>query len=185
VDLKVAGDRGFSIVELNIVLLLTSLVAGFAVLNSIGITPRLNANSALTQVVGEVRRGRDAALAQRRNIEMRFIGTNQIQFIRQEVPNGTTVIANNQLDHKLQFCLINGIPDTPDTFGRNAAVDFGGVAPLMFMSDGTLADGQGNPVSGTIFIGLAGEPDTARAVTILGATGRIRGYRWTGTSWIP
>jgi hypothetical protein len=30
---------------------------------------------------------------------------------------------------------------------------------------------------------LPDHPETARAVTILGATGRVRGYRWTGTNW--
>jgi hypothetical protein len=39
------------------------------------------------------------------------------------------------------------------------------------------------PVNGTVFVGVPGLPYTARAVTILGATGRIRSYHWNGTTW--
>jgi hypothetical protein len=80
--------------------------------------------------------------------------------------------------------MFDGVPDTPDAFGSATAVDFGGKSPLIFQSDGTLADNLGSPVSGSVFIGQAGHPETARAVTLLGATGRVRGYLWTGSLWV-
>jgi hypothetical protein len=50
--------------------------------------------------------------------------------------------------------------------------------------------GNNNPINATFFIGVAGKVNTARAVTVLGATGRVRSYFWTGpasggasTSW--
>ena len=49
----------------------------------------------------------------------------------------------------------------------------------MFSSDGTLIDGAGNPVNGTIFLAVPGSVRAARSVTILGATGRVTAYRWT------
>jgi len=45
---------------------------------------------------------------------------------------------------------------------------------LVFMSTGGLVDANGNPISGTVFLGIPGKPATARAVTVLGSTGRIR-----------
>ena len=80
--------------------------------------------------------------------------------------------------------IFGGVPDSPDTFGNSSPVDFGGEDPLMFLSDGSLIDDQGNPIHGSLFLGIQDHPETARAVTILGATGRVRGYRWTGQEWV-
>jgi hypothetical protein len=44
-------------------------------------------------------------------------------------------------------------------------------------------DFNNNYVNGTVFLGLPGLKGTARAVTILGATGRVRPYYWDGTKW--
>ena len=46
------------------------------------------------------------------------------------------------------------------------------------------ADANGQPLNGSVYFGLLGQPSSQRAVTILGATGRVRGYKWTGVRWI-
>lgn len=177
-------DRGFTIVEASIYALLIMVVAGFALVNIRGILPRMQANEALAQTVAQLRSGREQAIAQRRIVELRFLGTNEIRLIRYDQPAGTTVLSTVTLDNRIEFARFGGIPDTPDAFGASAAVDFNGRAPLYFQSDGTLADALGSPVSGSIFMGELGHPETARAVTILGATGRVRGYVWTGNAWV-
>jgi prepilin-type N-terminal cleavage/methylation domain-containing protein len=175
---------GFSLVEASIVILIACIVAGFALLNIIGISPGMTANTALNQTVAQLRMGRELAIAQRRNVELKFLGNNQIQLVRSDIPAGNTVLSTITLENKIQFLLFNGVSDTPDSLGNGAAVDFAGSAQLIFLSDGTLVDAQGNPRNGSVFLGLANHPETARAVTVLGATGRVRGYRWTGTTWI-
>ena len=175
--------EGFSLVELTLVVLLMSVIAAFALLNVGGIQPRVGANTAESQTVAQLRRGRELAIAQRRNIEIQFLGDNQIQLVRYDVPNGTTVLGTVTLEGDMEFLLFDDIPDTPDMFGNTTAVAFGGAATLIFRSDGTLVDTLGNPLAGSIFLGQPDHPETARAVTILGATGRIRGYQWTGTEW--
>jgi hypothetical protein len=75
------------------------------------------------------------------------------------------------------------VPDTPDAFGNANAVAFGVANTVMFGTDGTLIDGNGNPLNGTVFLIIISQPESARAVTVLGATGRIRGYRWWGGVW--
>jgi hypothetical protein len=74
--------------------------------------------------------------------------------------------------------------DTPDQFGSSEALDFGSATGMTFRPDGTLVGSSGNPVNGTILLGIAGHPEVARAVTILGATGRVRSYRWAKDQWI-
>jgi Tfp pilus assembly protein FimT len=175
---------GFSMVEASIAILIIFTILGFALPNITGVLPGMRANNALAQTVAQLRRGRELALAQRRNIELKFLNGNEIQLVRDEVPNGTTILSSVTLSNNFQFQLFGGIPDTPDQFGKASALDFGGAASLTFLSDGTLVDPQGNPLSGSVFLGLPNDAATARAVTILGATGRVRGYRWNGTSWI-
>lgn len=177
-------NDGFSLIETIIGLVLLTLIARIAVVNIVGIMPGIKTNEASAQTVAQLRRGRHLALAQRRNIEIRFVDPNQIQLVRHEVPNGTTVLSTVTLDNSVQFLQFSGVPDTPDAFGNGSAVDFGDAGALIFLTDGTLVDDQSQPVSGSIFLGLTGHPETARAVTVLGATGRIRAYRWTSTEWI-
>jgi Tfp pilus assembly protein FimT len=159
------------------------IVSAFTVLNINGIMPRLKADSAVTQTLAQLRRGRETAIAQRRNIRIQFVNPNQIQLVRNEVPTGTTIISTITLEGKNEFHLFEGLPDTPDAFGNAAAVSFGGTEPWTFLSSGLLVDSSANPVNGSIFLGQPDHPETARAVTILGATGRVRDYKWDGTSW--
>jgi hypothetical protein len=37
--------------------------------------------------------------------------------------------------------------------------------------------------NGSIFIGIAGQPQTARAVSILSTTGKFKAWRYSGTAW--
>jgi hypothetical protein len=84
------------------------------------------------------------------------------------------------------------MPDTPDGFGNGYAIEFEGlnglpVAGMLFQSDGELVDGSTFlPISGTVFIGVTGSNNTtaARAVTVLGTTGRVRGWRSQGSTWV-
>jgi prepilin-type N-terminal cleavage/methylation domain-containing protein len=175
---------GYSLVEIAIVLLIISVILGFALLNISAILPGMNADGALGQTVGQLRKGRELAIAQRRTIELKFIGTNQIQLVRQDVPSGTTVLSTETLEGRLEFLLFSGLPDSPDLFGRNAAVDFGSATRYFFQSDGTLVDTAGDPINGSIFLGIAAHAETARAATVLGSTGRVRDYRWNGSAWI-
>ena len=74
--------------------------------------------------------------------------------------------------------------DTPDAFGADAPASLGGATRLFFISDGSLVDEDSLPVNGTIFLGTADRPASARAITITGTTARARRYRWMGTGWV-
>jgi Tfp pilus assembly protein FimT len=175
---------GFSLIELCTTLAFMCIIGGFAVLNINAILPGVRANEAMYQTMAQLRSARETAMAQRRNIEIRFLGNSQIRIVRHELPNGETILSDINLSNNCEFTLFDSIPDSPDTFGKASAVDFGGADTLLFLSDGTLVNDQNNPLSGSVFIGWHDMPETARVVTILGATGRVRSYRWNGTSWI-
>jgi len=109
----------------------------------------------------------------------------------------------NNADHGItngaQFYLFPTLPDTPMAFGNTQAINLaqpsgGGVWGVMFTTSGALVGtsslaamnliGNSNPVNATIFIGIPPKISTARAVTVLGGTGRVRSYTWNGTQWI-
>jgi hypothetical protein len=82
------------------------------------------------------------------------------------------------------YRLTAGVSDTPDAFGATAAVAFGGPTTVYFQPDGSLTDAQTLPISGTVFLGDPTRPLSARAVTVLGPTGRVEAYRWDSRAWL-
>jgi hypothetical protein len=56
---------------------------------------------------------------------------------------------------------------------------------MLFQSDGELVDGATfQPINGTVFLGLTAQTATARAITVLGGTGRVRGWKISGNTWM-
>jgi hypothetical protein len=54
---------------------------------------------------------------------------------------------------------------------------------MQFNPTGTFTDATGtNLLYGTVFIGIPNKVSTARAVTIMGGTGRVRAYNYEGGS---
>ena len=81
-----------------------------------------------------------------------------------------------------------GIPvsaaTTPDHFGiGNTAIDFdqavaGGAKNVVcFNPDGTAQDINSNTNNGVVYMARIGSLYSSRAITVWGATGRLRGYR--------
>ena len=142
------------------------------------------AEAGVSQALDILRSARELAVSQRRNVEVRFIGTDAIQTARVEVPDGTTTVVRTiQLENRMQFLLQSGIPDTPDLFGRSAAVAFGASPTRMFTSEGTFVDSNGDVLNGTLFMSVPGDKNSARAITIFGTTAVLHAWRWNGSRW--
>ena len=185
------GERGYSMVEILVVLVMLFTITSMAL---IALQPTLQgfkANGSMTLVASELKIAREIAITERRDIQVQFTATNTITLTRVLI---ATMVANPnepfgvfrtvQIAAPTMFMLTPGMVDTPDAFGDNGAIEFegivGGPPTMMFQSDGTFVDTAGNLVNGTVFLGIPGMPTAARAVTVLGATGRIRMYRGNG-----
>jgi prepilin-type N-terminal cleavage/methylation domain-containing protein len=178
------SERGFTLLEAMVTISIMAIVGSMAAASAADMRRTLQSDSAMRAVIAELNTARDMAVAQRRNMEMQFVAGNWIRVVRHEAPGiTTTVLRNVALESNATFSLSAGVPDTPDAFGNGNAVAFGVAQTILFGTDGTLIDGNGNPLNGTVFLAIAGLPASARAVTVLGATGRIRGYRWFGGVW--
>jgi prepilin-type N-terminal cleavage/methylation domain-containing protein len=176
-------DAGFSLIELIATVALAAIVLGI----SAGFYPQavqvVRGDADLRIVYWELKGARDTAITQRRTVEVQFTAPNIITVVRRNMPAGTTVLSTAVLEHNMRFLLFAGQPDTPDAFGRAAAVDFGGANPILFTPDGMLTDNLGNAINGTVFLGQPGRPITSRALTVFGPTSTIRTYRWNGGQW--
>jgi len=199
------AQQGFSMVEVVVVLALAFVVMGFAVVNTMTSGFNAKANSAMDGLISVLRQGREMAIAKRRNVEVTFTAPNKIQLTVLTLPGevaGTAIPAvylNDNAAGGLSFMVFGTLPDTPMNFGNSQPINLqqpsgGGTWAVMFTTSGSFVGStqtaanlyltaNNNPVNASLFMGITGKTNTARAVTIFGATGRVRSYYWTGTSW--
>jgi len=210
-------ERGFSIVELMIVMIVIFILTGFAVIQLRPAWQQIQANAAMDEVKSTLRQAREIAISERRTIVVQLpaaaaatacpptgnvfacITLTQMTVVPAIPPAPPTqVLAANPflvvpLANNVQFLSYGGEPDTPDGFlgvaptapsglyfGSTAGVPGSG---LQFQSNGTFTNGNGNPINFTIFLGELNILTTARAVTVLGNTGKVAGYQGTGQAW--
>ncbi len=162
---------------------ITAVVGSMATANMVSARRSIQGDAAMRVVMSQLNTAREMAITQRHLMEVQFVGNNSVRIVRHEAPgNATTVVSTVVLENNAMFALAAGVPDTPDAFGAAAAVSFGLAQAVMFGTDGTLIDTNGSPVNGTVFLSIPSESETTRAVTVLGSTGRVRGYKWVADS---
>jgi prepilin-type N-terminal cleavage/methylation domain-containing protein len=184
---KRASAAGFTMLEMTVVIAIILILAGMAIISINGTLPNQQATAGLNAAAAVFRQGRDLAVADRRNYQLLYTVPNQLQLERLGIGTevATTALTAVTLPGNAQFMLHPGIPDTPDGFGScSNGLCFGGTPTQTWLSDGTFVDSAGNPLNATIFVAIPGNPSTQKAFTVLGTTGRIRAYRWTGGQWV-
>ena len=179
---------GFTMIEMLTVLAIAGVLMAAAVMVMPGILSQGRADGGAAQALNALRLARDTAIEQRRNIEVKFIGNNHIQTVRDEIlaggiANGTTILADAYLE-SVQFIQFTGLGDTPDHFGASGPIAFGATPNYMFTSEGTFIDATGDVLNGTMFLGTPGQTLTARAITIFGPTALLHVWKWDGSSWV-
>jgi prepilin-type N-terminal cleavage/methylation domain-containing protein len=183
------SQQGFSLLEILVAVAIISVVLVMAMLNYGSILPNYKANSAMDQVLSQMRSARERAISHRREVQVQFIGTNQLQMSELWTLGTPPVERPVSFEGGAQFIVFSSVPDLPApyNFGNSAPIYFGGLSggpPIMkFSATGAFIDGGNSLVNGTVFLGIPGKPSTARAISILGATGRVREYHWDGTQW--
>lgn len=178
------SERGYSLIEMMFVLGLSGVLAAMAVFQINTTRPALKGDGAMRAILSQMRIARELAITERRYMRVTFTAPNTIHIVREEVPGpAITVVSTTTLEGGVEYAVVTGVPDTPDAFGGGAAIDFGVVTNVKFTPDGTLVDQDGTSTNGSVFLAMPAFARSARAITVLGSTGRIRGYRWDGMNW--
>jgi prepilin-type N-terminal cleavage/methylation domain-containing protein len=181
---------GFSLVEMMIVVGLAAVLTGMAV-SQAGISrPGMKGDGGMRVILGQMNQARQMAIQQRRYVRVVFTTPNLMQIVREDTTTTATVctatctiLSSPILEGNVQFAL-TGLRDTPDAFGNSSAIAFAGSPPVVkFAPNGTLVNQDGALINGTVFLAIPSTTLSSRAVTVMGSTGRIRGYRWDGKNW--
>lgn len=178
-----SSDAGFSLIELIMALGLATTISMLALVSFSMAAAIYQGDAELRTVEAVMRRAREMAINERRDMEVQFVNPNILQIVRHNLPNGTAVVQTTVLEHRTIFYKFPSMADTPDQFGNPTAISFTAPGAVMFSPDGMFTDAVGNSVNGTILIGQVNQPMSARAVTVFGATATVRTYRWNGTAW--
>ena len=194
-------QRGFTMIELSIAVMIILIISAMALIAYLPTLQDARFDTAMRQVVDQLRQAREYAITNRRYVQITFptvvvAGQTRYEVVLQQRDDLTAgggainpVLSTIDLQYPAQYLVIAGTPDTPDAFGNSAAVEFEGlsggpVGGMLFQSDGELVDGTTfQPINGTVFLAFPGKNTSARAITVLGGTGRARGWKGTGTTW--
>jgi type II secretory pathway pseudopilin PulG len=188
--MKRRRERGFSLLETLTVVGIMLIMAAVTVISLQPTLQSSRATSAFNQCYMLLRRYRQQAIDERKQYIVTFIAPNTMQVSRQDVGTpvnpAPVVLSTQTLPNDIQFQLVAGVPtaNTPDNFGNGArAIDFGqgiglgGFNYVKFMPDGSAQDVNGNLNSGVLYVAINNKLYSSRAVTVFGATGRIRGWQ--------
>jgi type II secretory pathway pseudopilin PulG len=196
-----SGDCGFSLIEMMIVVSVSIVIVTMAILQLQPALATARSDTAMREVIDQLREAREYSIENRRYIQVTFpvvvvSGQTQYQIVMTQRNDLTTgagavdpVLSTVPIQSPVTFYVSPLLPDTPDAFGNTNAIYFGGVAGgpaagMLFQSDGELVAAVTYlPINGTVFLGVTGQTKLSRAVTVLGTTGRVRGWRAATGVW--
>lgn len=199
--MNVHKQRGFSLLEMLTVVSIGFIVAGFGFVSMMPLLTKSHINTAYDTTLMALRNTRQLAITQGHEYIVTInpggvAGTILVQYQPAAVSGIYPPVQNVNtytLPTDTSFAIYTGFPtNTPDGFGTGGrAIDFGytpaggtgGSTSIVFMPDGSARDGStptngGYYSSGVLYIDRpAGTIYDGRAITVWGATGRIRGWR--------
>ncbi|HYR91667.1 MAG TPA: prepilin-type N-terminal cleavage/methylation domain-containing protein [Terriglobia bacterium] len=170
-------DKGFGLIEMMVVAVLIVSGSTVAVSQMRQAAAAIDADKASNMVIAELRYARQVAVDERSTVNVAFVGPDVITVARQHRGGATSLLDSVTLPSGYTFGLPTGVDDTPEAFGNTLGMTGS------FRADGTFVCGAGVVMNGTVFTISAGN-DTARAVTLTGATGRMKEYYVQGTEWV-
>jgi prepilin-type N-terminal cleavage/methylation domain-containing protein len=215
--MAVRKTRGFSLLELMVTVAIIFIVSGITFISVRPVMNDARVNSAYDTVLTQMRNARQRSIEERKRYIVVFglpsmagvatpLGAptaQSIQVFRLDAGQpvaGAVQVLNTELPYDVRFQVISGVPtnpaNIPDGFGTGiTALDFDqGVAAgatrnlVLFMPDGSSHDTIGNLNSGIMYLARNGDLYSSKSFTVLGTTGRIRGWRLVngagGPTWI-
>jgi len=196
-DMRKERMRGFSLLEMMAVIAIGLIVSAYAVMTLQPEAQNSRVTDAYNTSLMAMRQARDISIAQRQ--------TYYVTFTHNEAPPDTititqggtgTVVRSYTLPLDVAYQIVTGIPTaagtTPDGFGLgNIAIYFdanvagGNNNVVYFYPDGSAKDVNGYTNNGVIYLARANNLYSSHAITVWGATGRVRGWRLYNNAGTP
>ena len=200
------GERGMSMVELAVVVGIMCLVMVIAIPQLVGARRNMRAAAGPAEVKAQLRYARQQALGLKRAVTVQYDAVARELNVIQHGSAGPAVLASagypltpgytllrniplatgGVAPDEIEYGLPPGAPSTPlaDTTTLTAPVN--NQVNITFQPDGSVMDATGATAN---FAMMFYHPDyadsTARAVTVLGATGRVKLWRYTDVqTWV-
>jgi type II secretory pathway pseudopilin PulG len=182
------ADVGYSMLEATVVVAAVLVLSAVSVLRIQSVWATSQADNACYAVLGSLRQARRSALTEQRKFVVTFTTPGLIVVQRIEPNLQLTEISRATLLSGMEFRAEPGIPtsthDTPDHFGTGSvAIDFNGGNQIFLHSDGSARDATGRVNNGVVYLARPGDIGSSRAVTLFGATGRIKDWRLSPLAW--
>jgi len=182
--MRAHADRGMSVLELLVGVAIAFVLTCISLASFRSTIYKSEVETAYAMCIGKVQQTRQSAVLERRVYVMTFALPRNIQIERVEQDGTLTPVSQDDLPYQVEFRAEAGIPTdptkTPDQFGTgSAAIDFNGSNRIYFQVDGSAMDAGGHVCNGVIYLARAGDLTTVRALTLMGLTGRIKGWRLT------
>jgi type II secretory pathway pseudopilin PulG len=181
------SQSGFSLTELVVTLGILMVAGAIAVMNISGAVRGSHVETAYQETLDQLRFARQVAIDKRTVVRVDFAAPGSVS-VTQAFADGTPVQTETiTLPTDVQYVVVAGMlsppPPPPDNIGGgNIAIDFdrekaGSGTTIYFQPDGSALDAVGVSNDGVIYVARPNELSGARAITLLGTTGRIRGWR--------
>ena len=185
--MKLRNNRGFSLLELLIVIAIGLTMAGVTFMALMPLFKQNHVDQAYDLTLGVIRNYRNQSITQSKRYILTFTAprTITVQYWGVAVPvsPAPVTIATYTLPQDIQFGVQAGFPSAaPDSFGTGmTAIDFdqgmglGSQDYIMFMPDGSSQDTVGNYNSGILYLMRASDMYSSRAIDVLGHDGKNPG----------
>ena len=198
-------ERGFSLIEAIVVVGIGLVMAAVSLMCLQPAIKDARTNAGFNTALMQLRTARARAVQNRQQFIVCFginppsgaatpLGAPDAQSIQLfQWPSGTAQssaiqVSTIELPFDVKFQVPTGVPTspsaTPDGFGTGTipvqfdiGVTGGNQNQIVFMPDGSARDVNGNFNNGVLYLARTGELYSTRAVSVFGASGRIRGWR--------
>lgn len=185
---------GWSLLEMAVVMAILIIMGTVTIVSLQPVWKNNAVNNAYDVVLMALRNARQSAVNERHVYVVTFDNTDNTKFTVQRMLGGNTGAADPNgltkytLPRGLQFLNMSGIPNvqsqTPDNLGVGAFpvhfdinVSGGNKFQIFFQPDGSARDVNMNLNNGLAYLADGKDLYSSRAISLMGAAGRIRGWR--------
>jgi len=203
------SERGFSLVELMIILACVSILSAVAIPQVITQRRLMRSAGITREIAGQIRLARQFAMAQRKAFTFQYDNTNKKIKIIGPIPVGTLALVDPSYPNNTGSSVVStasltqgglssgeisyGIPTASDLPSGAPAIPTGpladgisktdltsGMIRFTFQPDGSVIDSTGSLANRALFFfNNKTAQSTASAVSMMGSSGRVKMWRYT------